>query len=259
MFFYESYRYGDEDYFKVIQRSNYSFSMHFHRCYEIIHVKSGTLTMKLQEKDLTLEAGQAAIVFPYQLHNFTSVTDTELVLILFSPDLIGHFSTSVQNKQPVIPLLSLDLSNAETVAEQNIYRKKAFLYDLCGSLLEHTKFENSTASDNSRLHQVLHYISEHYQEKCELSTVAAQLGYDYAYLSRLVKKGLQQSYTEYLNQFRITQACRLLSNSPMPVSHISSQCGYDTLRSFHRNFKKATGMSPLEYRNLNSQHKNPPA
>ena len=259
MFFYESYRYGDEDYFKVIRQSNYSFSMHFHRCYEIIYLKSGTLTMKLQEKDLTLERGQAAVVFPYQLHDFTSVTKTELVLVLFSPDLIGHFSTTFRNKQPINPLLSLDLSDMESLPEQNIYRKKAFLYSLCASLLEQTPFEDSQASDNSRLHQVLHYVSEHYQEKCELSAVAAQLGYDYAYLSRLVKKGLQQSYTQYLNQYRITQACRFLIGSQLPVSHISLQCGYDTIRSFHRNFKKITGMSPLEYRNLNPQHKNPPA
>lgn len=253
MFFYESYRYGDEDYFTVISQSNYSFSMHFHRCYEIIHVKSGILAIKLQEKDLTLEAGQAAIVCPYQLHSFTSVTETELVLVLFSPDLIGHFSTAFRNKQPINPLLSLDFSDIESLPKQNLYRKKAFLYSLCASLLEQTQFEDSHASDNSRLHQVLHYISEHYREKCELSTVANQLGYDYAYLSRLVKKGLQQSYTEYLNQYRITQACRLLTLSQLSVSDIGLQCGYDTLRSFHRNFKKITGMTPLAYRNLHPQ------
>lgn len=58
------------------------------------------------------------------------------------------------------------------------------------------------------------------------------------------------TFTEYLNNYRISQACYLLKNSNQSIGEIAINCGYNSLRTFHRNFRKITEMTPNEYRKL---------
>ncbi|MEQ2466120.1 MULTISPECIES: helix-turn-helix domain-containing protein [Niallia] len=45
-----------------------------------------------------------------------------------------------------------------------------------------------------------------------------------------------------------SQACYQLENSQQPIGEIAWNCGYNNLRSFHRNLKKITRFSPRKYR-----------
>ena len=54
---------------------------------------------------------------------------------------------------------------------------------------------------------------------------------------------------EYLNEYRIKQAMRLLKETDLPVMEVCLECGYNNLGNFLRAFKKYTEMTPLKYRN----------
>lgn len=250
MFFYESDNSGTDDYYKAYPLQNFSFPLHFHQSYELIHVVEGVLSLTLNENSYTMEAGETAFIFPNQLHAFSSGCSALITVVLFSPNLIGHFSTHYRNMLPEHAVLPISLPAVKQLQFSNFYRKKAFLYEVFASLLEHTAFRPISPSDlhQSPLHQVLLYIDDHYQENCSLASVASCLGYDYTYLSRMFKEKISISFTDYLNQYRINQACRLLSNTSESISSIALQCGYDTIRSFNRNFLKVLGMTPRQYR-----------
>ena len=96
--------------------------------------------------------------------------------------------------------------------------------------------------------KVFSYIENHFGEDCTLKDVAHRLQYDYAYLSKLFKRFAGISFTEYLNNYRISQACILLDEVSDSVTKISERCGYNNLRTFHRNFRRIMGVSPQEYR-----------
>jgi AraC-like DNA-binding protein len=59
---------------------------------------------------------------------------------------------------------------------------------------------------------------------------------------------MKMPFTDYLNHYRISQACYILKNSNQSIGEVASQCGFNNLRSFHRNFRIITRQSPKEYR-----------
>jgi AraC-like DNA-binding protein len=89
---------------------------------------------------------------------------------------------------------------------------------------------------------------QNFQQECSLIEAAKASGYDYSYLSRTFKKKTGISFTEYVNQYRISQAAYLLSNTTDSISSIAFACGFNTIRSFNRNFKELIGIPPGEYR-----------
>ena len=94
---------------------------------------------------------------------------------------------------------------------------------------------------------VLSYIEEHYREG-ELSELAKALHYDLFWLSKEIKKRTGKTYTELLQEKRLTQAAYLLQNTTLSVLEVGFAVGYDNLSYFHRIFKERYGMTPRKYR-----------
>ncbi|MCR4658427.1 MAG: helix-turn-helix domain-containing protein [Lachnospiraceae bacterium] len=92
------------------------------------------------------------------------------------------------------------------------------------------------------------YIDDHYNESLKLENVAAYVGLNTSYLSTIFKRELKISFSGYLTQKRIEEACRLLLRSNDSLSDIASQVGFENQSYFSQIFKDHTGMSPKEYR-----------
>lgn len=69
-----------------------------------------------------------------------------------------------------------------------------------------------------------------------------------AYMSYLIKRELNQSFSEYLWELRMKKAKELLSSTDMPIDEISVWVGYLNSSSFRRKFKQETGLTPSQYR-----------
>lgn len=71
------------------------------------------------------------------------------------------------------------------------------------------------------------------------------------YLSDMLKKETGKSIKEHIDGYIIEKAKSILLNSNKKVSEIAYNLGFDYPQSFTRLFKKKTGLSPVEYRNMN--------
>ena len=96
---------------------------------------------------------------------------------------------------------------------------------------------------------VLTFIRENYKEKIYIQDLAGQVHMNEQYFCRFFKKSLGRSPMEYLNEYRIKQAMRLLEETDLPVTEVCLECGYNNLGNFLRAFKKYTQTTPLKYRN----------
>ncbi len=68
--------------------------------------------------------------------------------------------------------------------------------------------------------------------------------------SRFFKKNCGNSFTDYVAQLRIGHACKLLSETDMPVTDVCFEVGYGNLSNFNRVFRLQRGLTPSAYRRL---------
>ena len=92
------------------------------------------------------------------------------------------------------------------------------------------------------------YIEKHIDEELSLVRLAKCVHFNPSYLSRLFKQEKGLNVSEYIEAVRIRKAKELLATEEMKIQEIGNRVGYDSPQSFTRFFKKATGMSPQEYR-----------
>ena len=71
-----------------------------------------------------------------------------------------------------------------------------------------------------------------------------------SYLSQLFNRELGQSFSDYVNQFRIEESKRLMDAEPnASIQEIAERSGFHSISTFRRAFQKCTGMIPSEYKN----------
>jgi AraC-like DNA-binding protein len=107
----------------------------------------------------------------------------------------------------------------------------------------------------SKLESILkHYFDTQNIKKQGLPTVkycADKLNLSPNYLSDLLKKETGKSTQEHIHYYLIEQAKNTLLNSALSVSEIAYNLGFDYPQYFSKIFKKKTGYSPHEYRQMN--------
>lgn len=92
------------------------------------------------------------------------------------------------------------------------------------------------------------YVNAHYMDEIPPQKLAEIFHINVSYLSQLFKKESGITYTEYLTNLRIKQACRLLGTTDTKIVDIAEMVGFHDYFYFTRVFKKVMGMSPTEYR-----------
>ena len=144
---------------------------------------------------------------------------------------------------------------------QEEYRKKYFrsinkalyaedyLECVDGILCEIEKLSGQNGQQtDERIDKILAYIEKNYKEDLKLEDLASEFSFNYHYLSAYFSQQMQEGFSDYLNRVRINQACRLLQESSLPISQISSEVGYAEHSYFCRVFKKITGETPSVWR-----------
>lgn len=96
--------------------------------------------------------------------------------------------------------------------------------------------------------RAMDYIELHYMEPLKTEDLAGWCHISEVHLRRLFSFYLKMSPLEYINLVRIRMACDYLKTTDEQVANIAYKCGFPTLSTFNRNFKKIQGSSPNEWR-----------
>lgn len=99
----------------------------------------------------------------------------------------------------------------------------------------------------------LQAVEEHYADAdFNISNLADKLHISLSYLSTVFKNATKQTISSYLSSKRLERAQQLLQDAAVPIKQVCWNCGYSDPRYFAKLFKKHTGMTPSEYRNLHA-------
>ena len=85
-------------------------------------------------------------------------------------------------------------------------------------------------------------------ENLNLSRLARRLGLPSRQISGAINRSLGINVSQYVNQLRIREACRLLEETEQSVTAIMFSSGFQTKSNFNREFRRVTGMSPVDWR-----------
>jgi len=99
-----------------------------------------------------------------------------------------------------------------------------------------------------RLNEVYTYVADNYYKDITLQSIASVAHLTPPAFCRVFKQQTKKHFIEYLNEVRISNACKYLAQSSLNISEIGFECGYKTISNFNKIFKKITGFSPKEYR-----------
>jgi len=93
------------------------------------------------------------------------------------------------------------------------------------------------------------YIHKHYAENISMGKIAEELNISESHLSKVFRETLNMTMGEYLTNYRISEACKILADSKYRINEVAVKCGYNDQHYFSVIFKRIMGMTPNEFRN----------
>jgi AraC-like DNA-binding protein len=98
-----------------------------------------------------------------------------------------------------------------------------------------------------RMHRIQQFVETNFQKPIDTQQIAAEVNLSLPAFCRYFKKTTKLTYTDFVNQYRVQYAKKLLIQDKN-VTETCFECGFESLSYFNRIFKKWTGMSPSEFR-----------
>lgn len=90
-----------------------------------------------------------------------------------------------------------------------------------------------------------------------LPALAERVGCSINHLSQVINAGFGMSFFDYLNQYRVRRAKRILDtlDDHAAVLKVAYSVGFNSNSAFYTAFKKRVGMTPAQYRRANGRHR----
>ena len=235
---------------------------HYHYRFVLIVNLRTEGTVALDNRSFELRPGEALLVFPHQFHHFhppksDSIRWLFLTFELNNPENIAGLRNKIN---PLSETFRAYLGKLVGMYVEKTAQKEAStaISMLAGlALLELMQQEGrssnrATMARPSVIDQINRYIWDNFDKDLKLSDLAEKFPYSESHLRLLFRKRMGMSLGTYIQKVKMNRARSLLVSSGLNVSQVAQSCGYDSLYSFSRAFKKTTGLSPLAYKKVNT-------
>ena len=248
---------------------------HWHREFEFLYVESGKVLCGIGEKQIILSEGDAVFINSKTLHRFYASSGGVIPNFVCMPEFIAPENSLVYKKY-ILPIISSNMSfqrfqSAEPwqariiqimikIMETQENEKIKELSTL--ALLQNLWlifYENVKLSDKEKMQTVdeaaqkrvqlmMQYIHENYKHGLSLNEIASHIGVSKSTALHLFQRFLHTTPVNYLIEYRLQAASRLLKNTNKKVKTIAYESGFHNVDYFCRLFKNRYHVTPSEYR-----------
>lgn len=257
------------------KKPRFTYPWHFHNEYELLFVIKGVGTSFVADSIEQFRSGDLVLLGSNLPHFWKSdekkdQSEVEYIVIQFSNDFFKEAISEYPEFHLIRELLERSLRGirfcpdfSEEIKRKliSLTRRKGFertilllkilqilaktnQYRLLAGEMYQTENHDFTSD---RLVKVMHYLNSSYLKKIELEKVAGIANLHPSAFCRFFKQKSGKSLSSFVNDMRISYACRLLIEGKTSVSQICFESGFNNLSNFNRTFKKHTGFSPSNY------------
>jgi AraC-type DNA-binding domain-containing proteins len=250
--------------------------MHWHEDLQFVYVSSGKITFSILGKtNLVIHGGEGlfinkevahliipaphshyhSFIFPdYFLEfYFNSPAQTIVSSVLNNEDFNFYmFKSDAEWKKDILELLKKLIGFENNKNNLYSYQVLVTLVTIWLDMAQHIHPIQDQKTDKvitKRMNIFLNYIQNHFSEKITLETLAASANVSKSESLRCFKTTLKVTPYEYLIEYRLNQATKLLQETDLPVNVIALKVGFPQASHFTEVFKSKTGLTPSKYRN----------
>lgn len=259
--------------FHHVDLSKTAIPWHWHEALEFCYIQSGSVKVSTAGQTQFFEKGEGFFINSNVL---TAMTDALACVIdshLFHPVFLGgHFKSVYETKylDPVIQNRKLDLlpirgqNDTQRQLLQKIrqlsllqsrhdveFQTRNLLSEIWLLLLEelrHTELKASPVKNQDRILTMLSFIQENYAAKLTLQEIADASAISTRECLRCFQMSIHQSPMEYLMEYRLQAAAKLLESTNLSISEIAMRTGWGSSSYFTKMFHSARGKTPNSYR-----------
>lgn len=261
----------------------FDYPMHWHHAVELCYVLEGSYSVEANNKLYELKCPDILFIAAGDVHSLPYQKQPgKRMFLQFMLEDIGHLC----DLKDVMPFLSrtflitaeLDRDLHKAVSTRldelkEVYEKKDLAYgiriyalvlDIIADISSYAFYKPVDTHPSSiknreylnKIGELFKYIEKHYQEDISLDDAAKAVGFSRYYLTRCLKEAMGKSFLQFLHEYRVKKAEKLLLTGEMTMTEIASSTGFGSISSFNRVFKELKGCSPLEYRKAAPQRGN---
>ena len=240
---------------------------HYHKDLEILLSLEGSISLTVDGETAETEPNTLYFINPYQIHSMHIAAPPSrydclvipfgllalpaghaAMLDLISPIYNGKLCFVQQTKDPFLIGLFQQITGLYAQKEQNAASITAYLLLFLDHCRKHGLLKETSAQPTVPIRKAIDYIQTNFSKKISLQDVAAKAGMNEKYFCSYFKKHTLTTPMAYLTMLRIRHAKLLLREKQLSVLDVALSCGFDNVSFFIRQFKKATGQTPGQYR-----------
>lgn len=249
----------------------YEMSYHWHIEYEIIRILKGEFLMTIGEEEFLARAGDIIFVKGGLLHGgipvkcmYECIVFNLDALMISSPagdrllKKIRDDSIQVLNHFPkpdpeLMRITERMFGQMKIQAEGHELIVIGAFYEFFGYVLERRHYiitQDISTKEGRRiehLKRALEVIENSYPDCITLDDLAKAAGMNSKYFCRYFREMTHRTPIDYLNYYRIEQACFKLATSNSSIADVGMSCGFNDVSYFIKTFKKYKGMTPKKY------------
>lgn len=248
---------------------------HFHNYMEIGFCYDGRGEVELDEEFVSYRGNMFTIIPKNYPHNTSSENDSLSKWEYLYIDVEGFLQEAYRENTMFADELAMLINNRawavevsrypetggliRSIMEEMRYKKELYVESVRGMLLSLLisivrmnqksvgKMKQQSIRD-SYLTIALHYIGKHYAEDLTIGDLAAVSHMSETNFRRVFQKAMNMTPSDYLNLVRVQGACEYMKKSTDGMEIVAEKCGFQSVSTFNRNFKKVLGMTPYQWK-----------
>lgn len=180
--------------------------------------------------------------------SFLELPELKEVKVIIEKAKKGLFIEAIKNKH--LPLL------IEKLCHSNSLLRITTLLECIQAFADHQTKKLSSEGfinafsllENDRINAIYNYSLSNFNRKIPLEEIAAFVNLEPNSFCRFFKSRTGKTYTRFLQEIRVGQACKFLIENKQSLKQICFASGFNNFSCFHKEFKAITGKTPHEYR-----------